>query len=75
LGSHGTDKFVWLQKEDLDMIQVDGEVRLKFKPLEVRYLLALIDWINVLKSLLAWTGLEQQDFSDWRRHLPPGTPV
>jgi hypothetical protein len=76
LGCHSTDNFVWLQKEDLDKIQKnEGEVKLKIKALEVRYLLALIDWIIEFNPLLAWTVLEVQDFADWRRHSLPGTHV
>jgi hypothetical protein len=48
---------------------------LKCKPLEVRYLLAPIDWIGEFNSWPAWTGLELQDFSDWRRHSLTATPV
>jgi hypothetical protein len=76
LGCHGTDHFVWLQKEDLDKIQKDvGEVKLKFKPLEVSYLLALINWLIKFNPLLAWTVLELQYFADWGRHSLPGGPV
>jgi hypothetical protein len=76
LGRNSTDDFIWLQKEDLDKIQKDvSEVKLKFKPLEVRYLLALINWIVGFNSALAWTALELQDFADWRRHSLTGTPI
>jgi hypothetical protein len=76
LGCHGTDDFVWLQKEDLDKIQqVVGEVKLTFRPLEVMYILALIDWVGVFNPSLACTVLELQDSTDWRRHSLPGTPV
>jgi hypothetical protein len=75
LGCSATDDFVWLQKEDLDMIRVDGEADLKFKPLEVRYLLALITWIWEFKTPLVWTKLALQDFSAWRKHNKnPGSP-
>jgi hypothetical protein len=75
LGCTSTDKFVWLLKKYLDKMQVDGEVQLKLKPVKVRYLLALINWIKEFNFLHAWTVLELQDFADWRRHSLPGTPV
>jgi hypothetical protein len=57
------------------MIQKDvNETKpIKFKPLEFRYLLALIDWRVEYSLLFAWTVLEVQDFTDWQRHSTPGT--
>jgi hypothetical protein len=75
LGCDSTDDFVWLQKEDLDDIRTNGEADLKFKPLEVRYLLALITWIWEFKTGLVWTKLALQDFSTWRNNSASGTPV
>jgi hypothetical protein len=73
LGCYKTDNFVWLEKDDLYKIQKDGnEITLKFKPLDFRYLLALIKWLVECSLSFAWTFLEFEDFADLRSHSLPG---
>jgi hypothetical protein len=77
LGCYSTGDFVYLDKEHVIKVIkiVDDSETMKFKPLQVTYLLSLIDWLVEYSFSFAWTYLVLRDFTKWRRNARRRTPV